>query len=167
MRSQVLLFLMIFILFVSAKSNADLNSSVQAVERARNAIAKAETVVSQIPADSAELDYVVQLLTKTSEDWDMALSSFNDARICSEKIMKTSNESLLEDYQALFTVSKQLTETHANAVIVAASYIRLVASNNLDQLENIRKSIQEIYQVKQLVRDNAEYTKKAIAEKYQ
>jgi hypothetical protein len=34
-------------------------------------------------------------------------------------------------------------------------------------LENIRKSIQEIYQVKQLVRDNAEYTKKAIAEKYQ
>jgi hypothetical protein len=97
----------------------------------------------------------------------MVLSSFNDARICSEKIMKTSNESLLEDYQALFTVSKQLTETHANAVIVAASYIRLVASNNLDQLENIRKSIQEIYQVKQLVRDNAEYTKKAIAEKYQ
>ena len=58
--------------------------------------------------------------------------------------METSNESLREDYKALFTVSKQLTETHANAVIIAASYIRLVAKNNLDQLETIRNSIDEI-----------------------
>ncbi|MAW40529.1 MAG: hypothetical protein CMF27_06385 [Kiritimatiellaceae bacterium] len=167
MRSQFLLFLMIFAVLVSQKSNADLDSSVQAVERARNAIAKAETVVSQIPENSTELDYVVQLLSKTSQDWDIALSSYNDAKICSAKIMETSNESLREDYKALFTVSKQLTETHANAVIIAASYIRLVAKNNLDQLETIRNSIDEISQVKQLVRDNAEYTKEAIAEKYQ
>ena len=60
-----------------------------------------------------------------------------------------------------------MTETHANAVIIATSYIKLVARDSLDQLEIIRTSIDEISQVKQLVRDNAEYTKKAIAGKYQ
>ena len=44
---------------------------------------------------------------------------------------------------------------------------RAYEQDHLDQLETIRSSINEISQVKQLVRDNAEYTKKAIAEKYQ
>ena len=166
MRSQVLLFLTIFAVLVSFQSNADLASSAKAVERARNAIANAEAVVSQIPA-SPELDYVVQLLSETSQDWDIALSSYDDAKKCSVKIMKTTNASLQEDYQALLSVSKQMTETHANAVIIATSYIKLVARDSLDQLEIIRTSIDEISQVKQLVRDNAEYTKKAIAGKYQ
>ena len=167
MRNQVILVFTIVVIFVSQNSDADLNSSAQAVDRARNAIANAEAVVSQIPATSLELDYVVQLLSETSEDWDIALSSYHDAKICSAKVIETSNESLQEDYQALLSVSKQMTETHANAVIVATSYIRLVASDSLDQLEVIRSSINEIAQVKQLVRDNAEYTKNAIAEKYQ
>ena len=167
MRSQVLLFLTIFAALVSFKSNADLASSVKAVERARNAIANAEAAVTQIPAASPELDYVVQLLSEASQDWDIALNSYDDAKKCSVKIMKTTNASLQEDYQALLSVSKQMTETHANAVIIATSYIKLVARDSLDQLEIIRTSIDEISQVKQLVRDNAEYTKKAIAGKYQ
>ena len=55
-----------------SKSDADLASSAQSIERARNAIAK-EAVVTQIPASSPELDYVVQLLSETSQDWDIAL----------------------------------------------------------------------------------------------
>ena len=167
MRRQAVLILTIFLTLVAQKSDADLASSAQSVERARNAIANAEAVVTQIPASSPELDYVVQLLSETSQDWDIALNSYHDAQMCSAKVMETSSPSLQEDYQALLSVSKQMTETHANAVIVATSYIRLVARDNLDQLETIRSSINEISQVKQLVRDNAEYTKKAIAEKYQ
>lgn len=167
MRRQVVLILTIVVTLVAQKSDADLASSAQSVERARNAIAKAEAVVTQIPASSPELDYVVQLLSETSQDWDIALNSYHDAQMCSSKVMETSNASLQEDYQALFLVSKQMTETHANAVIVATSYIRLVASDNLEQLKTIRSSINEISQLKQLVRDNAEYTKKTITERYQ
>ena len=167
MRRQVVLILTIVVTLVAQKSDADLASSVKAVERARNAIANAEAVVTQIPAASPELDYVVQLLSEASQDWDIALNSYDDAKKCSVKIMKTTNASLQEDYQALLSVSKQMTETHANAVIIATSYIKLVARDSLDQLEIIRTSIDEISQVKQLVRDNAEYTKKAIAGKYQ
>lgn len=167
MRRQAVLILTIFVTLVAQKSDADLASSAQSVERARNAIANAEAVVTQIPASSPELDYVVQLLSETSQDWDIALNSYHDAQMCSAKVMETSSPSLQEDYQALLSVSKQMTETHANAVIVATSYIRLVARDNLDQLETIRSSINEISQLKQLVRDNAEYTKKTITEKYQ
>lgn len=167
MRRQAVLILTIFVTLVAQKSDADLASSAQSVERARNAIANAEAVVTQIPASSPELDYVVQLLSETSQDWDIALNSYHDAQMCSAKVMETSSPSLKEDYQALLSVSKQMTETHANAVIVATSYIRLVARDNLDQLETIRSSINEISQLKQLVRDNAEYTKKTITEKYQ
>ena len=167
MRSKLLLFLTISALIASQQSNADLASSAQAVERARNAIANAEAIVSQIPETSSEFDYIAQLLSETSQDWDIALNSYQDAEMCSAKIMETSNASLQEDYQALLSVSKQMTETHANAVIIATSYIKLVARDSLDQLEIIRTSIDEISQVKQLVRDNAEYTKKAIAGKYQ
>ena len=74
-----------FLTLVAQKSDADLASSAQSVERARNAIANAEAVVTQIPASSPELDYVVQLLSETSQDWDIALNSYHDAQMCSAK----------------------------------------------------------------------------------
>ena len=58
MRRQAVLILTIFVTLVAQKSDADLASSAQSVERARNAIANAEAVVTQIPASSPELDYV-------------------------------------------------------------------------------------------------------------
>ena len=67
MRRQAVLILTIFVTLVAQKSDADLASSAQSVERARNAIANAEAVVTQIPASSPELDYVVQLLSETSQ----------------------------------------------------------------------------------------------------
>tara|TARA_X000000368_G_C23053270_1_gene722551 strand:- start:3723 stop:4226 length:504 start_codon:yes stop_codon:yes gene_type:complete len=166
MRNQVLLLLTIFAILVSSISNADLDSSSKAIERARNAISIAEAVVTQIPATSPELDYVVQLLSETSRDWNTALDSYNESKICVAKIMETSNESLKEDYKSLLEVCKQLTHTHANAVIISTSYVRVLAHNRLDQLEKIQNSIDEIAQVKQLVLDNANYTKNAISEKY-
>lgn len=167
MRHQALLLITIFSLLVSSKATADLDSASQAIERARNAIAKAEAVVSLIPETSPDLDYVVQLLNTTSEDWNTALNSYNESKMCAAKIRETSNESLKEDYKALLDVCKQLTQTHANAVIISTSYVRVLAQNRLDQLDTIQNSIDEIAQVKQLVLDNADYTKKAITAKYQ
>lgn len=167
MRNQALMLIFLFTLLVSSKAIADLDSASQTIERARNAIAKAEAVVSLIPETSPELDYVVQLLNETSKDWNTALNSFNEAKMCAVKISETSNESLKEDYKVLLDVCKQLTQTHANAVIISTSYVRVLAHERLDQLDTIQSSIDEIAQVKQLVLDNANYTKKAITAKYQ
>ena len=43
------------------------------------------------------------IVSETSQDWDIALSSYDDAKKCSVKIMKTTNASLQEDYQALLS----------------------------------------------------------------
>ena len=167
MRNQALMLIFLFTLLVSSKAIADLDSASQTIERARNAIAKAEAVVSLIPETSPELDYVVQLLNETSKDWNTALNSFNEAKMCAVKISETSNESLKEDYKVLLDVCKQLTQTHANAVIISTSYVRVLAHERLDQLDTIQSSIDEIAQVKKLVLDNANYTKKVITAKYQ
>ena len=114
-----------------------------------------------------EFDYIVELLTESMADWDLALKAFNSVEKCQISIDNTTNEDLKIDYQKLMTVSKQLSDVHANSVIIATSYICLVAKNNFEHLDTIRASLEEISQVKQLVRDNTEYIKKSISLKYQ
>ena len=156
MRNQALMLIFLFTLLVSARLLLTRLHKRLNVRKDQ----KAEAVVSLIPETSPELDYVVQLLNETSKDWNTALNSFNEAKMCAVKISDTSNESLKEDYKVLLDVCKQLTQTHANAVIISTSYVRVLAHERLDQLDTIQSSIDEIAQVKKLVLDNANYTKK-------
>ena len=167
MRTMVLIFLIFISLNISQKSIADTIETEKIIDRARSAIAEAEASLSLIPQTSAEFDYIIKILGESSKDWDLALNSFNELKMCEEKISNLENPALADDYRKLHKITKQLADTHANSVIVAASYIRLVAINDIDQSEILKNSISEIEQIKQLVRDNAEYTKKIIAKKYQ
>lgn len=167
MHRLVLITVLFFTIMTNSKTIADLNASSEKIDRARNAIAKAESAVYEIPDSSNQFDYILELLTESMTDWDLALKAFDSVQKCQVSIDNTTNEDLKTDYQKLMIVSKQLSDVHANSVIIATSYICLVAKNNIEHLDTIKSSLEEISQVKQLVRDNAEYTKKSIAQKYQ
>ncbi len=167
MHKLVLITVVFFTIMTTGTTVADLDSASEKINRARNAIAQAESAVYEIPDSSNEFDYILELLTKSMADWDLALKAFDSVQRCQVSIDNTTNEDLKIDYQKLMIVSKQLSDVHANSVIIATSYICLVAKNNIEHLDTIKASLKEISQVKQLVRDNAEFTKKSISQKYQ
>ena len=167
MHKLVLITVVFFTIMTTGTTVADLDSASEKINRARNAIAQAESAVYEIPDSSNEFDYILELLTKSMVDWDLALKAFDSVQRCQVSIDNTTNEDLKIDYQKLMIVSKQLSDVHANSVIIATSYICLVAKNNIEHLDTIKASLKEISQVKQLVRDNAEFTKKSISQKYQ
>ena len=167
MHRLVLVIILFFLSIVTNVVVADLNGTSEKIDRARSAIAKAESAIYEIPDTSLEFDYILELLTESVEDWDLALKAYDAVQKCQERIDNTTNEDLKNDYQKLKLVSQQLADVHANSVVIATSYICSVARNTTEYLNIIRSSLKEISQVKQLVRDNAEYTKKSITQKYQ
>ena len=99
MHRLVLITVLFFTIMTNSKTIADLNASSEKINRARNAIAKAESAVYEIPDSSNQFDYILELLTESMTDWDLALKAFDSVQKCQVSIDNTTNEDLKTDYQ--------------------------------------------------------------------
>ncbi len=134
----------------------DLTSAEAAVNKARQAIVEAETMVSAIPEDSSFMPDVVTLLGEAFNDWSMSLKALEDARFCIDKMDSIKDGELKYDYSRLAEVNGRISRSRANAVVLAAAYIKSVAQERLAAIEIIRVSMRETARAKKLVSESSD-----------
>lgn len=149
---------------VSAKeSYREINTVIQ---RAQDAIIEAEVLLSQIPEDSPEYSYLSKLILEASEDWEIALSSYDEYKQAISEISTTTDSNLINAFEKVALVSSQVASVHADSVVLSLNYLKLVADKKPMALEKVKESIDQISEIKQLVIDNKNYTDQTIIDQF-
>ena len=157
-------FLLVFLLLSSSFVYSDyaaINAD-ESVQRAKIAIANAENLLKSIPSDSPEFEYLTDLLSKAKQDWEIALKSFNEYNQAAFEEKNTSVSEYKNAFNQVATISAQVAKVHADSVVLALSYLKLVSEDKLSGLEKVKESINELSEIKETVIDNKDYIEEIV-----
>lgn len=148
----------------------DVNKSIMvaeaAVEQARVAIEGGKQLVAQIPADSALIGEVKEMLMAASENWTVAVAALEGAKESASKIASASSAEVAKDYKLLATVNSRVALSGAKVVQTGLLFVDAVASNKSEALDIVRMAMQDSLAAASQVQFNYERIKSLILEKY-
>ena len=148
------------------KTNQSIAVAAAAVEEARVAIANGKKLIELIPADSASVGEVQQMLVAASKNWQVAISALNGAKQSAAKIASASNDEFAEDYALLAKVNAGVALSGAEVVKTGLLFVDAVANNKTEALDIIRMAMQDSLAAASQVQFNYERIKTIILDKY-
>ena len=149
---------------------ADANKSISAADatvvEARLAIENAKQLLSTIPADSALMTEVTEVLAEVKSHWALAVEALDGAKESASKIPSASSSGIAEDYKLLATVNAGVALSGAEVVKTGVVFVEAVAANNAEALDGIRAAMQDVLAASTQVEFNYERVKSLITKKY-
>jgi hypothetical protein len=137
-----------------------------AVEQARVAIEDGKQLVAQIPADSAVIYEVKEMLVAASENWAVAVNALKGSKESASKITSASSLEVAQDYKLLASVNSKVALSGAKVVQTGLIFVDAAASNKSEALDVIRIAMQDSLAAASQVQFNYERVKALILEKY-
>jgi hypothetical protein len=150
---------------VDAASKSIVEASA-AVEEARAAVENGKQLVTLIPADSALIVEVAEMLQAASENWVLAVAALDGAKESASKISTASSDELAQDYKLLATVNAGVAVSGANVVKTGLLFVEAAAHNKTESLDIIRLAMEDSLAAASQVQFNYERVKSFIADKY-
>ena len=95
-------------------------------------------------------------------DWEIALTSFNEYNEAVGEIDQNLSSEINLAYEQVAITSAQVAKVHADSVILALSYLKLVSEDKFSGLEKVKQSINKISEIKQVVIDNKSYVEEVV-----
>jgi hypothetical protein len=148
------------------EANQSIETAAVAVEEARVAIENGKQLVAQIPADSALIGEVRQMLKEASDNWTIAVSSLEGAKQSASKIASASSMDIAKDYKLLATVNARVAFAGAKVVETGLYFVDSVANNKTESLGIIRLAMQDSLAAASQVQFSYQRVKELIASKY-
>ena len=136
------------------------------MQKAKESLSKAEELLNRISPDSEQYKYIVNLIKKAKDDWDIALNAYNQLIDAQKELSNTDNIDLGKAFESVAKISAQVASVHADAVTLALSYIELVASDKTAGLEKVKNSIDELSKIKDTVIKNKNYVEAIIVNQF-
>ena len=136
------------------------------MQKAKESLSKAEELLNTIPSDSEQYKYIVNLIKKAKDDWDIALNAYNQLIDAQKELSNTDNIDLGNAFESVAKISAQVASVHADAVTLALSYIELVANDKTAGLEKVKNSIDELSKIKDTVIKNKNYVEAIIVNQF-
>jgi hypothetical protein len=147
-------------------ANQSIGAAVAAVEEARAAVENGKQLVALIPAESALIGEVKEMLQASADNWVLAVAALDGAKASSAKISTASSKELAQDYALLATVNAGVALSGAKVVETGLLFVEAAAHNKTEALDIIRKAMQDSLAAASQVQFNYERVKSLIAEKY-
>ena len=141
-------------------------SAKNSMQKAKESLSKAEELLNTIPSDSEQYKYIVNLIKKAKDDWDIALDAYNQLIDAQKELSNTDNIDLGKAFESVAKISAQVASVHADAVTLALSYIELVANDKTAGLEKVKNSIDELSKIKDTVIKNKNYVEAIIVNQF-
>ena len=151
--------------FCSYGIEIDTNAK-NSMQKAKESLSKAEELLNTIPSDSEQYKYIVNLIKKAKDDWDIALDAYNQLIDAQKELSDTDNIDLGNAFESVAKISAQVASVHADAVTLALSYIELVANDKTAGLEKVKNSIDELSKIKDTVIKNKNYVEAIIVNQF-
>ena len=136
------------------------------MQKAKESLSKAEELLNTIPSDSEQYKYIVNLIKKAKDDWDIALNAYTQLIDAQKELSNTDNIDLGKAFESVAKISAQVASVHADAVTLALSYIELVANDKTAGLEKVKNSIDELSKIKDTVIKNKNYVEAIIVNQF-
>ena len=136
------------------------------MQKAKESLSKAEELLNTIPSDSEQYKYIVNLIKKAKDDWDIALNAYAQLIDAQKELSNTDNIDLGNAFESVAKISAQVASVHADAVTLALSYIELVANDKTAGLEKVKNSIDELSKIKDTVIKNKNYVEAIIVNQF-
>ena len=136
------------------------------MQKAKESLSKAEELLNTIPSDSEQYKYIVNLIKKAKDDWDIALNAYTQLIDAQKELSNTDNIDLGKAFESVAKISAQVASVHADAVTLALSYIELVANDKTAGLEKVKNSIDELSKIKDAVIKNKNYVEAIIVNQF-
>ena len=149
-----------------AAANKSISAADATVAEARSAIENAKQLLSTIPADSALMGEVTEVLTEVKNHWALALEALDGAKESASKIPAASSTEIAGDYKLLATVNAGVALSGAEVVKTGVAFVEAVAANKVEALDIIRVAMQDALAASTQVEFNYERVKSLITKKY-
>lgn len=149
-----------------AGANEAIAAAAAAVDEARASIENGKQLIVLIPADSALMGEVKDMLMASSDNWSLAVAALKGAQESASKIAAASSETIAKDYALLANVNAGVALSGAKVVQTGLLYVEAVSSNKTEALDIIRMAMQDSLAAASQVQFNYERVKSLIAAKY-
>jgi hypothetical protein len=151
---------------LASAANKSIAVAATAVADARIAIGNGKQLVASIPADSALIGEVKQMLQAASDNWTLAVAALEGAKQSAAKIATASSVELAQDYKLLATVNAGVALSGAKVVQTGLKFVEAVSANKTEALDIIRMAMEDSLAAASQVQFNHERVKTLIAGKY-
>ncbi len=157
----IILNILLFSNFLAIADSSEINAE-ESIKNAQQAIVNAENLLKAISSNSAEFEFLTELLLQAKTDWEIALTSFNEYNEAVGEIDQNLSSEINLAYEQVAITSAQVAKVHADSVILALSYLKLVSEDKFSGLEKVKQSINKISEIKQVVIDNKSYVEEVV-----
>ena len=157
----IILNILLFSNFIAIADSSEINTE-ESIKNAQQAIVNAENLLKAISSNSAEFEFLTELLLQAKTDWEIALTSFNEYNEAVGEIDQNLSSEINLAYEQVAITSAQVAKVHADSVILALSYLKLVSEDKFSGLEKVKQSINKISEIKQVVIDNKSYVEEVV-----
>lgn len=157
----IILNILLFSNFLAIADSSEINTE-ESIKNAQQAIVNAENLLKAISSNSAEFEFLTELLLQAKTDWEIALTSFNEYNEAVGEIDQNLSSEINLAYEQVAITSAQVAKVHADSVILALSYLKLVSEDKFSGLEKVKQSINKISEIKQVVIDNKSYVEEVV-----